>query len=77
MSSTGGQDTTNILMDTEDCQAGYIRVFTTTNTEQEDFIQLTVSCEDYGVSDDYLAYFIDIFYLSLSLGCFQRNHMSL
>ena len=53
VSSTGGQDTTNILLDTEDWQAGYIRVFATTNTEQEDYIQLTVSCEDCEVSDSH------------------------
>ena len=54
VSSTRGQDmdTTNILLDTEDCQAGYIRVLTTTKTDQEDYIQLTVSCEDYEVSDE-------------------------
>ena len=50
----GGQGgTTNITINTEDCQAGYIRNLNTTNSEQEDFIQLTVSSEGSEVGDSY------------------------
>ena len=48
----GGQGGgTNITVHTEDCQAGYIRNLNTTNSEQEDYIQLTVACEGSEVSD--------------------------
>lgn len=50
VSSTGGKDTTNIILHTEHSQAGYVRLFTTTHTDLEDYILLTVACEDYEVS---------------------------
>ena len=53
VSITGGQDSADITIHTEGCQAAYI--FRNFNSEQEDYIQLTVSCEDYEVSDKYLS----------------------
>ena len=51
VSFTGGHHSSSIVIDTEDCQAAYIRNFNPANTEQEDYIKLTVSCEDYEVSN--------------------------
>ena len=71
MASAGEQETTNILLDTEDWETGYVRL-TTGNTELEDYIQLTVSSEDKEVSQVSVT-----LTLNLSLGCVQRNHISL